>query len=146
MAKTVLFEKRNGEIKNKVTVLSSLENIFKLLANGEYILNVKKQASKRSLNQNALMWMWFACIENELGQEKEDIHDHYCKKFLKREIEICGVRELVVSGTKNLTIEAMSNFMNKVQADAASEFGIILPVPEDLAFEEFKNQYKQFTN
>ena len=142
MSKTILFEKRNGEIQNKVTVLSSLENSFKLLSNGEYILNIKKQSSKRSLNQNALMWMWFTCIESELGQDKEDIHDHYCKKFLKHEIEINGVPEVVVSGTKNLTTDKMSSFMNKVQADAAVEFGIILPIPEDLAFEEFYNQFK----
>ena len=141
MAKTILLEKQNGEIKNKVTVLSTLENIFKLLQNGEHILNINKKASKRSLNQNALMWMWFACIEDETGQDKQDVHDHYCKLFLKREIEVNGVREVVVSGTKHLSTDSMHNFMNKVQADAAIEFGIILPIPSDLCFEEFTNQY-----
>lgn len=142
--KTILIYKNKGEIQNKERVLVQLDNMFKLLVNGNYILNVKKQVNKRTLDQNALMWLWFACIENETGTEKQDVHDYYCKLFLKREVIIIGKRELVVSGTSKLDTVGMTNFLNKVQSDAASEFGIILPTPADLAFEEFKNQYQQF--
>lgn len=139
--KTILVSKNKGEILNKERVLQQLDNMLKLLVNGNYILNIKKQVSKRTLDQNALMWLWFACIENETGTDKHDVHDYYCKLFLKREVSVNGKRELVVSGTSKLDTVAMTHFLNKIQADAASEFGIILPVPADLAFEEFKNQY-----
>lgn len=139
--KTILINKNKGEIMNKERVLTQLENMLKLLVNGNYILNIKKQVNKRTLDQNALMWLWFACIENETGTDKQDIHDYYCKLFLKREVSVNGKRELVVSGTSKLDTVAMTNFLNKIQADAASELGIILPLPSDLSFEEFKNQY-----
>ena len=48
------------------------------------------------------------------------------------------------NGTKQHIIipdKQMSDFMNKVQADAASELGIQLPIPEDRYFEEFYQQY-----
>ena len=90
------------------------------------------------------MWMWFACIENETGTDKQDVHDYYCKLFLRREVSVNGKREIVVSGTRNLLTNQMANFLTKIQADAASEFGITLPTPSDLAFEEFQNYYKRF--
>jgi hypothetical protein len=36
----------------------------------------------------------------------------------------------------------MTVFLNQIQADAASEFGIALPSPEDRYWEEFYNEYK----
>jgi hypothetical protein len=33
-------------------------------------------------------------------------------------------------------------FLNQVQADAATEFGITLPNPDDRYFEDFYNTYK----
>ena len=84
--KTISLTKDKGAIRNKERVIVQLDNIFNLLRNGDYILNIKKQVNKRTLDQNALMWLWFACIENETGTDKQDIHDYYCKLFLKREI------------------------------------------------------------
>lgn len=144
--KTIIVSKNKGEILNKERVLQQLDNMFKLLINGNYILNIKKQVSKRTLDQNALMWLWFACIENETGTDKQDIHDYYCKLFLKREVSVNGKRELVVSGTSKLDTVGMTVLLNKIQTAAATELGIILPVPADLAFEEFKNQYNNSSN
>jgi hypothetical protein len=87
------------------------------------------------------MWAWLKCVENETGQAKEDVHDHYCKLFLKREITINGKNEVVVGGTRSLSTVEMADFLKKVQVDVAVEFGIILPIPEDKAFEDFMNNY-----
>jgi hypothetical protein len=35
----------------------------------------------------------------------------------------------------------MTNFLNQIQADAASELGITLPLPEDRFFECFYQQF-----
>lgn len=88
------------------------------------------------------MWMWFTCMEDETGQSKEDIHDYYCKKFLWRDIEINGKIERVNSGTKDLNTMEFRNFLNFVRADAATEFGISLPSPEDRFYQEFVDQYR----
>jgi hypothetical protein len=34
--------------------------------------------------------------------------------------------------------------MNQVQADAATELNITLPTPDDLAWEEFEQQFKEY--
>jgi hypothetical protein len=143
MAKTIRFIKKDGEIMHRQNVLNGLENAFNTIANGAYILTVKKEANKRSLDQNSLVWLWFTCIERETGTDKNDIHDYYCSKFLHREVNIHGKR-MVIGGTSKLNTAQFADFLNKVQADAASEFGIRLPSPDDLRFEEFKNEYSQY--
>lgn len=142
MSKTLQILKQKGEILNKGFVLKRLDNIFDLLVNGEHVLTIAKQVKKRSLDQNRLMWLWFACIESETGTSKEDIHDYYCSLFLTRITIINGIEQTVVSGTSKLSTISMKDFLDKVQADAASEFGITLPNPEDLYWEEFEKHYK----
>lgn len=119
-----------------------VDDLLSTLRNGEYVMTIKRKTVKRSLSQNALMWLWYACIEDETGQDRQDIHDHYCARFLSRPIAWSDGVEIVAGGTSNLTTEQMTDFLNKVQADAATEFGITLPQPEDRAFEAFFARYK----
>ena len=91
-----------------------------------------------------MIWLWFTCIEKETGTDKQEVHDYYCDLFLSRQILFNG-KETVVSGsTSKLNTLQMSDFMNKVQADAASELGITLPLPADRYYEEFINHYKSY--
>ncbi len=43
--------------------------------------------------------------------------------------------------SSRLNTKQMTDFMMKIQADAASELGITLPVPDDRYFEDFYQQY-----
>lgn len=135
----VVFVKEQGVIR---WLGQPLELLLGLLSNGEYTLEIKKKTRKRTFDQNALMWMWFTCIEDETGTDKQDVHDYYCKKFLRRTINIQGKEETVVRGTSKLNTSEMTIFLNKVQADAATEFGIRLPSPDDTYFNAFTNRYE----
>ena len=115
--------------------------LFSTLANGSYTITIKKAKEKRSIPQNDLMWMWFTCIERETGTPKDDVYMYYCKKFLCKIIEIGNHREKIYNTSSKLTMEEMTEFLNKIQADAASELGITLPLPEDRFFEQFYNQF-----
>lgn len=137
MAKVVNVVKIDG----RVTCDTNLDYLFSTLKNGKYTLTIKRANEKRSVNQNALMWMWFNCIENETGTPKQDVHDYYCKKFLCRVVSFGEKMEKVVGETSRLNMQQMTDFLNKIQADAAAEFGIQLPIPEDRYFEEFYQQY-----
>jgi len=53
-----------------------------------------------------------------------------------------GKEVTVIGGTSKLNTLQMTDFMNKVKADAAIEFGITLPLPEDRYYSEFVNEYK----
>ena len=48
----------------------------------------------------------------------------------------------VVGGTSTLNTVQMTDFMNKVQADAATEWGITLPLPADRYYQEFIQHYR----
>lgn len=138
MARSLILTK-NGE---QVTFNREPASLFATLRNGRYIVTIAKEKEPRSLEQNALMWLWFTCIESETGTPKQDVHDYYCRKFLRKYIEWNGRKEVVAEGTSKQSKERMTVFLNQVQADAATEFGITLPNPDDRYFEEFYQTYK----
>ena len=71
MSKTISILKRNGEVEERDAIQRELDGIFKIITNGEYVLTVARRKQKRSLDQNALMWMWFECLAQETGHTKE---------------------------------------------------------------------------
>ena len=135
--KVVRVEKKDG----RVSLDTDLDYLFSTLRNGSYNLILKRVNEKRTVNQNDLMWMWFRCIENDTGTDKNDIYMYYCKKFLCKVIRLGEKVEKVYETSSMLNTAQMSEFMTKVQADAESEFGITLPIPEDKYFEAFYQQY-----
>ena len=130
--------KKDGE---RLTFDQELPYIFSLLANGSYTITIKKASQKRSIPQNDLMWMWLTCIERETGTPKDDVYMYYCKKFLIKTIQIGERQERIYNTSSKLTSEEMTEFLNKIQADAATELGIRLPLPEDRFFEQFYAQF-----
>ena len=132
MKKTISISKQKGKVLNLDVIHKQLDCVLNLSANGEYELSLGKRMSKRSLDQNALMWKWFSLLEEGSGTSSQDYHDYYCKKFLKRIVSVGNHDEVVVGGTRNLNTAEMAEFLTKVQADVASEFGIALPTAEDL--------------
>lgn len=116
--------------------------VIQSLRNGRYTVTIAREKQPRSLDQNALMWLWFTCVSDETGTPVQDVHDYYCAKFLRKQISWNGITRTIVEGTSKLSKERMTEFLNNVQADAATEFGITLPNPEDRYFEEFLQHYK----
>lgn len=139
MAETAILEKRDGEVRmNK-----DFSYLTSKLANGRYKVTIVKCSEKRTISQNDLMWMWFKCIEDETGQPKKDVYLHYCKKFLSRIVSVDGKDEEVYDTSSGLNTKRMSEFMTKIQVDAAIEFGMNLPSPEDRYFDDFINEYNR---
>jgi len=126
----------------QVTYSREPASVLSLLKNGRYTVTISPEKRPRSLDQNALMWLWFTCISSETGTPIQDVHDYYCSKFLRRLITWNGTTRTIVEGTSKLTKERMTTFMNYVKADALSEFGIRLPLPEDKYYDEFCQMYK----
>ena len=140
MAQIATIIKRDGV----VTIDKSFDFMCSQLRNGKHKLTIERYTEPRTLSQNALMWLWFTCIESETGTDKQDVHAYYCEKFLSKTIQFNGKDETVSGSTSKLNTLQMSDFMNKVQADAASELGITLPLPADRYYEEFINHYKSY--
>ena len=137
MAKTVIMTKNEGRLTFDV----DLPYVFSLLKNGKYTITIKKASEKRSVPQNDLMWMWLTCIERETGTPKDDVYMYYCKKFLMKTIKVGDREERIYTTSSKLNMEQMTEFLNKIQVDAATELGITLPKPEDRFFEAFYAQF-----
>lgn len=129
------------KVAGQVQGLEQVSDAFALLRNGRYQVIIKRAGERRTIDQNALMWMWFACISEDTDTPSQDIHDYYCKKFLSRRVVVGNITDDVCRGTSGLSKAEFSQFLDRVQADAASEWGIMLPTPEDRAFEMFYQQY-----
>ena len=124
-------------------LFDSVRAALAAIPNGEYQLTLERRVMKRSANQNAMMWAWFACIAQAWSEAygktftAQDAHDAYCLLLLPTTTP----KGRVGGRTSALTTEQMTEFLDKVQADAASELGITLPTPADAAWEYFAKEY-----
>ena len=137
MAKVVTLKKMDG----RLTFDTELSYLFSILANGIYTITIKRKPTKRSIPQNDLMWMWLTCIERETGTPKDEVYMYYCKRFLQKTVTIGDRQERIYMTSSKLTNEQMTDFLNKIQADASQELGITLPLPQDRFFEQFYQQF-----
>lgn len=138
MAQETILIKEKGVVRMD----KSFDFMCSQLRNGRYKVKIERFTEQRTISQNALMWLWFTCIEVETGTDKQDVHDYYCNLFLRRKTWINGSEKVIAGSTSKLNTIQMTDFMNKVKADAAIELGITLPLPEDRYYSEFINKYK----
>ena len=123
--------------------LNTLTLWLQSCGNGQYQLSLTRVQQRRSISQNALMWLWFSAISEAWTDASDttftiqDVHDAYCLQYLPKNTP----KGRVAGSTSNLTTEQMTEFLHKVQADAATEYGITLPNPEEQYFEAWAEQY-----
>jgi hypothetical protein len=118
----------------------------KILANAiDYLHSIKLDEDKpvqmvvkdfkkvRTEEQNALYWSWLRIIAKDQGNSTKAIHAYYGDKFLPKEIEtVLGKRTETIKSTTELGVKEFTHYLQEVEADAATEFGIMLPHPGDL--------------
>jgi hypothetical protein len=142
MKRIVVYNKDKGTT-NSPEVLETIQLWLDTVRNGQYTIEMKKAVEKRSISQNKLMWLWFSAIADAWSDAtdraftRNDVHDAYCLMFLP----IDTPKGRVGGSTSGLSTEEMSEFLEKVHADAADD-GITLLNPEDKMFEQWAMQYE----
>lgn len=126
----------------KVSMSKSFDYLCSLLRNGTYTVKIVRKTEPRTISQNALMWLWFTCMEETTGTPKSDWHDYYCSKFLVRVVEVADKALPVVGRTSSLNTLQFSKFLDQIQADAQTEYGVTLPLPSDRYYQDFVDEYK----
>ncbi|MFR9498017.1 MAG: recombination protein NinB [Rikenellaceae bacterium] len=117
--------------------------IDRLPSNKRYTLVIKQHREKRTLSQNNLFHLWCTCIADETGEDRERIKTVIKELFLGyKEVVVFNRRSFTLPSTSALDTKQMAEFMTKSQAWAASELGIILPLPEDQFYYQFVEQFK----
>jgi len=94
-------------------------------------ITIERLKVKRSDRQNRLWWAYMNLLSNELGYDKDEMHE-ICKfKFLKREkvCEITGEIFEYLGSTAKLTKIEFAEVTSQLIRWSAETFKIILPQP-----------------
>ncbi|WPO68767.1 recombination protein NinB [Acinetobacter haemolyticus] len=123
------------------------------------VVEIKPEAKDRSKAQNRLYWKWLHEIHKKTGNDEEQLHFEFKKKFLigilKRDDDDYAAMCLAISALKQseseqfeaiangviretsttrMNTSQFTNYLQLIEAFALKEFGMVLPVPEDLAW------------
>ena len=100
------------------------------------IIEIKDDKDSRSTKQNRLYWEWINVIGSELGYTKDETHILFRDKFLGyNEVTTKKgdtIREL--KSTTKLKVGEFKDYLEQIDM-FISEYGIILPRPDDLYYE-----------
>ena len=142
---------------------------FERLLSAKAIISLSKIRKKRTIDQNALYWMWLTCIERETGIRKEELHLLYRATYLYRGDEYVsqiitgtllnkvknvisqfhyfqGMEEYIdvlAKSTTDLETKEMSQYMEKIRDHASMEMGVLLLTLEEEGFNDFINEYER---
>ena len=126
--------------KDKEAVKSVID---KLPESVRYDVTIKRHRERRSLDQNCLYFLWLACIADETGHSKDDLHEYFKQQFLGFEQRaVLNKRVYLNPSTATLNMKQFSEYLDNIQVFANSELGILLPNPQDLEFNQFYERYK----
>ena len=127
---------------DKVKIIEVIQN----LSDGKkWEVSVKIKREFRSVSQNRLMWLWIACICDETGSDRDEVHLELGLRYLPLKIVkgLSGNKEKPIS-TTTLDTAQFKAYLDKIQVFALRELGITLPLPEDLIFASFLEKYKNY--
>ena len=95
--------------------------------------------------QNRLYWLWLACICDETGGDRDEIHLELKRRFLplKTVKGLLGEVTKPISTTE-LDTKQFTDYLEKIQIMMLRDYGITLPNPSDLIFSSFVEKYKDF--
>lgn len=105
-------------------------------------------SGKRSLSQNALMWMWLTEIAQQTKQKgygdysSEDMHEYFKAKFCVDKSLTIGKTTIQVKSTKKLDKGEMTFYMNQIHQWAVNA-GFRLSMPEDSEYYQAMQQQNQ---
>ena len=123
------------------------------------VVSISPECKKRSVAQNSLYWKWLSVIEKKTGNDKDQVHFEFKKKFLinilkrddKEYAEMClalsalkqseseqfrAIADGVIreTSTTRMDTSQFTEYLNLIEAFALKTFGLVLPVPDDLKY------------
>lgn len=118
---------------------SFIADLLRSLPDGDFVVSIRKSSEYRTVEQNRLYWRWLECIHNELGEDVNELHEFFKDKFLTRNAFKQDGEEVVCrwSTSKIDRTFWFPHYLRQVQSFAAIEWGIFLPEPKDMEYEQF---------
>lgn len=117
--------------KKTMPELEYYKHYMRELKDGTYIISIKKQSKKRSLQQNNYYWFIMTLVAQEIGYDSaEEVHNAMKLKFL---VDMTKKIPFIKS-TAGLSTQEMSEYMEKVfrfVEDVNDGLGLKVPSPEE---------------
>lgn len=115
---------------------------------GNYIIEIEKEKSRRSLNANAYLWgVVYELISKHTGHTSQELHEIYSRMFLKPKFITYKGKEIKLpTGTSILNKIQFGEYLDRVIAEASS-MGIVIPeaVKESGDMPEYPVEIKNIT-
>lgn len=94
-------------------------------------LTLCRKRSKRSNSQNALYWVYSTILAQEIGMDKNEMHEILKFKFLKKEKVDENTGEVLnyIGSTASLTKSEFIELVDNTIRWAAEFFNVVLPPP-----------------
>ena len=127
--------------------------------NKPLVVEIRPETRDRSKAQNRLYWKWLHEIHRKTGNDEDQLHFEFKKKFLigilKRDdkdyadmcLAISALKkseseqfEAIANGviretsTTRMNTSQFTTYLQLIEAFALREFGLVLPVPDDLKY------------
>jgi len=120
-----------GRVENQRLKLQNPDGFKSLIVSldgKEIELTVGKKKDRRTLDQNAYLWVINTLISNETGMETDEVHTYLKERFApKRKITVKGTETIIPKGTSQFTKEEFSEYIERIKRFAAIELGIVIP-------------------
>jgi hypothetical protein len=106
-------------------------------------VKIEAAPEKKSLSQNAYLWLVFTHVGYETGASKDDMYYYWLGKFPKyKEVYFKGGLQLVPISLSSFTKEQTTRFIDEVVTDARIE-GFDIPDCEDV---NLMRMYEYYSN
>ena len=145
MKREIIISKNYNGLPDISTINDTISLWLQTIPKGEWSLRLEKIKKKRSLSQNALLWVWMEVLSKEWAEATDE---HYTKEQFKEMFArmflpvTTPIGETIGGSTSTLTTEQMTEFLTNVQVYAAQNWGITLLNAEDRMFNEWYSQYE----
>lgn len=108
-----------------------------------FIAEFKRHRKRRTLSQNRLLCLWLRCIMAETGNDFDTLKEYFSKYLPWDEVDMFGKIVVVRKGTSDLNTKEFDTYLEYIRIEMLDE-GIILPLPEDQAWDEFNIKYEVY--
>lgn len=96
-----------------------------LVKNEGKTLRVELPKTTRSLSQNSLLWFYYGIIEQETGNDANELHEYFKRAFLPPKfITVMGKELKIPKSTTELTKAEFGEFLERICAETG------VPIPD----------------
>lgn len=97
---------------------------FLLTLNGDVSLEIRQWSKRRTLDQNALLWVYYSIIANDTGNTAQEIHEIAKRELLEPQFVTYKKKTYKIPGsTTKLSKSEFGDFLDRI----ASWSGVPIP-------------------